>query len=210
LPRHRHLQPYALVVITGAFEQASYAGRVNVRAGDLLVQPTLDCHANRLLANGAQILRLPWPHVGGLGGVHRLRDLDAVVRRAERDVVEASAMAQAETANAQALETPTADWPDLLASDIREGRVRSFAEWAALNRIAAETVSRGFARVYGVGPAQFRRELKARAAWLRIISTNDALANVAAASGFADQAHMTRNVVRLTGSTPSAWRAVGF
>ena len=55
LPRHRHLDAYALVTIAGAFEQTSYAGRVNVCAGDLLVQPTLDCHSNRLKSSGAQI-----------------------------------------------------------------------------------------------------------------------------------------------------------
>jgi AraC-like DNA-binding protein len=209
LSRHRHLQPYALAVITGAFEQTSYAGRIIVRAGDLLVQPTLDCHANRLLAKGAQILRLSWPHVGGFGGVYRLRDLDDLVRCAERDVIDASAMAQAAVGGEQPLESPVADWPDMLASDIRQTLVTSLAEWARSNRMAAETVSRGFTRVYGVGPAQFRHEIRTRTAWLQIVGTHDALASIADETGFADQAHMTRSVGRLTGSTPSAWRASG-
>src|SRR5262245_61364304 len=85
-PRHRHLSSYALVVIAGRFEQTSYGGRIMARPGDLLVQPTLDCHANRLFSSGAQILRLHWPHVESLGGVHHLRDLDLIVRTAERDV----------------------------------------------------------------------------------------------------------------------------
>ncbi len=46
--------------MAGAFEQASYAGRVTVRAGDLMVQPTLDCHANGLPSRHAHVLRLPW------------------------------------------------------------------------------------------------------------------------------------------------------
>jgi hypothetical protein len=40
--------------MAGAFEQASYAGRVTVRAGDLMVQPTLDCHANGLPSRHAR------------------------------------------------------------------------------------------------------------------------------------------------------------
>jgi hypothetical protein len=34
--RHQHLHPYAIVVISGQFDQVGYAGRIRVRAGDLL------------------------------------------------------------------------------------------------------------------------------------------------------------------------------
>ncbi|HET9626945.1 MAG TPA: hypothetical protein VFP84_36550, partial [Kofleriaceae bacterium] len=86
LARHRHLAPYAIVIVRGGFEQDGYAGRVRVRPGDLLVQPTLDAHCNRMPGGrGATIVRLPWPDVDDLGGVRALPDLDAVVRAAERD-----------------------------------------------------------------------------------------------------------------------------
>ncbi len=206
LPRHRHLEPYALVVIAGAFEQTSYGGRVTVRTGDLLVQPTLDCHANRLLSSGAEVLRLPWGHVAGLGGIFRLRDLDGIVRAAERDVREASDMARSEVAHRELVSSHNADWADLLAHDIRRRRVHKLAEWAVSKGLAVETISRGFARLYGVAPARFRNEWRAREAWLQIVGTSDPLISIAARSGFADQAHMTRCIVQLTGSPPSAWR----
>jgi AraC-like DNA-binding protein len=206
LPRHRHLRPYALVVIAGSFEQTSYAGRVTVGPGDLLVQPTLDCHANRLFSSGAQILRLQWPHVESLGGVYRLRDLDLIVRTAERDVREASDLAQAEVAATQPVTAPIADWPDLFAGHLSHGYADNIEHWARTHGLASETVSRGFTRVYGVGPAQFRHELKVRRAWLLIVGTNQSLASIAAACGFADQPHMTRSVVKITGSTPTTWR----
>jgi AraC-like DNA-binding protein len=206
LPRHRHLRPYALVVIAGSFEQTSYAGRVTVEPGDLLVQPTLDCHANRLFSSGAQILRLQWPHVESLGGVYRLRDLDHIVRTAEHDVREASELAQAEVATMQPVAAPIADWPDLFAGQLSHGYSASIEHWARTHGLASETVSRGFTRVYGVGPAQFRHELKVRHAWLRIVGTRDALAGIATGCGFADQPHMTRSVTKITGSTPTAWR----
>ena len=59
LPRHRHRDAYALIAVDGVFEQVSYAGRVLARAGDLLLQPTLDCHANRALSEHVRVLRLP-------------------------------------------------------------------------------------------------------------------------------------------------------
>jgi AraC-like DNA-binding protein len=202
-PRHRHLEPYAIVVIRGGFEQVSYAGRVRVSAGDLLIQPTLDCHANHLLSRGAQILRLPWHDVDGLGGVFPLRELDAVVRLAERDVLAAARFAASDARAARAVEC---DWPDLLAAALVDDRIASVAAWAEQLGIARETVSRGFSAAYGVSPRRFRTELHARAAWLRIVRTREALAAIAAATGFADQAHMTRSVRALTGATPAAWR----
>jgi hypothetical protein len=37
-PRHQHLHAYATVVIAGAFEQYSYAGRLKLQAGDVLIK----------------------------------------------------------------------------------------------------------------------------------------------------------------------------
>jgi len=72
----------------------------------------------------------------------------------------------------------------------------------------SETVSRGFTRAYGIGPAAFARELGCRAAWLQIARTRRSFATIAAETGFADQAHMTRAMQRGQRRTPSAWRAV--
>jgi len=203
LARHRHLQPYAIVLIAGCFEQVSYAGRVRVCAGDLLIQPALDCHANRLISSGAAILRLPWDDVDGLGGVVPLADLDAVVRAAERDPREAMHLARSATGPHA---RPRRDWPDDLAAGIVDGDVARLATWAEETGVARETVARGFHAAYGVSPRQFRAELRARDAWLEVVRTRHPLAAIAAATGFADQAHMTRAIRALTGAPPGAWR----
>lgn len=205
--RHRHLEPYAIAVIAGQFDQVSYAGRVRVSAGELVVQPMLDAHANRMPpARGAQILRLPWPDVDGLGGVYPLRDLDAIVRAAERDPHAAAALARQQCADARAPRRPAGDLPDLLATHLVAGTVTSLAAWADAAGVARETASRAFVAAFGIPARQFRTELRVRAAWLQIVRTRTRLAEIAAATGFADQAHMTRQVCALTGASPSAWR----
>jgi AraC-like DNA-binding protein len=201
-PRHRHLDAYAIVMIRGGFEQISYAGRVRVLAGQLIVQPTLDCHANHLLSRGAQILRLPWHHVADLGGVYAVRDLDAIVRAAERDVIEAVALARESCTRAL---RGADDLPDQLAAALVRQPV-SIASWAQRMRVARETVSRSFTAAYGISARRFRIEVQTRAAWLRIVRGREPLAAIASAAGFADQAHMTRNVRALTGAPPAAWR----
>lgn len=72
--------------------------------------------------------------------------------------------------------------------------------------MARETASRAFTAAFGVPARQFRSELRARAAWLQVVRTRDSLAAIAVATGFADQAHMTRHVRALTGASPARWR----
>lgn len=212
VPRHRHLHPYAIVLVDGVFDQVSYAGRIRVRAGDVLIQPTLDAHANRMPGGrGARIVRLPWRDVDDLGGAYPLGDVDAVVRAAERDPREAAWLARAQLRAAR----PAADdLPDQLAASLARDGVASLAGWAASRGVARETLARAFSQAFGVPARQFRAELRARAAWLAIVRTPDSLAAIAAAAGFADQAHMTRGVRALTGASPAAWRrdprAAGF
>ena len=206
VPRHRHLHPYAIVLIDGAFDQVSYAGRVRVTAGDVLVQPTLDAHENRMPGGrGARILRLPWLDVDGLGGVFAVADLDAIVRAAERDPREAAERASAACVR-QAMRRAANDLPDELAAELAGGAVDSLAGWAERRGVARETVARGFSAAFGVSARRWRAELRAREAWLQIVRTADSLAAIAALTGFADQAHMTRGVSELTGAAPAAWR----
>ena len=207
LERHRHLRAYAIVLMRGCFDQVGYAGRVRVRVGDLLIQPTLDAHSNRMpWARGATLLRLPWRDGDGVGDVFALRDLDAVVHAAERDVGGAARVARAQWLEHPAPRGAANDLPDRLAADLVAGNVGSLEGWAVQLGVARETVSRAFSTAFGVSARQFRGELRARAAWLRIVRTRAGLAEIAVASGFADQAHMTRSVCALTGQSPAAWR----
>ena len=205
-PRHRHHEAYLLIALSGAFEQASYGGRHIVAAGDILVQPTLDAHANALRTDTVEVLRLPWRHDGSLGGRYRSSDLDLLVRTAERDVHDACALVKRDVAAQLPLKPQRANWPDQLAIEIASGRAACLSEWADRNGLVPETISRGFGRLFGVSASTFRLELKSRRAWLEITGTVKSMATIAAECGFADQAHMSRSVFALTGVAPSYWR----
>jgi AraC-like DNA-binding protein len=104
------------------------------------------------------------------------------------------------------------DWCDALAAELIANPSLRLSCWAEQKGLAPWTVSRGFARAYGISPEAFRARARARWAWQAICGGAMPLAGIAAELGFADQAHMTRSVRELTGRPPRAWRlaANGF
>jgi AraC-like DNA-binding protein len=207
LPRHRHLRAYATVVLAGNFEESGYAGRIRTAAGDVLIHPALDCHANQMISAGVKLIRLDWPDTSGVGGLYHLEEVDEIARAAEKDCTEATlllehALRQGPSPSPRVRN----DWPDLLLEAICKNAATEIGAWAEGNGLARETVSRGFTAAYGAAPSIFRVELRTRAAWLRITRGSDCLCQIAADTGFADQAHMTRWIHRITGYTPVFWR----
>lgn len=201
LPRHRHAEAYVAVVLSGAYEEAGDSGRRRVRAGDVVVHQPWEAHLNRTPPAGAQVLNLPRPD-GALAPFGRVTDPDLLARLAERDLAEA---VQALAVGFQAAGPAPADWPDRLAAALLAGDATRLAEWAAAFGVSPEHLSRGFGQVFGVTPQRFRLEARARAA-LADLAGPRPLAELAAAHGFADQAHMTRSVREMTGRPPGAWR----
>ena len=207
LPRHRHLRPYATVVLAGTLEESGYVGRLVATTGDVLIHPALDCHANQMVSAGVKLMRLAWSDTSAIGALYRLDEVDTLARTAEKDVAEAALLL--EHFLQKRWSPPPGrknDWPDVLAQHLARNTSMEIGAWAEANGLARETVSRGFALAYGIAPAVFRAETRARAAWLRVTRGSDCLCAIAAETGFADQAHMTRWVHRITGAPPAAWR----
>ena len=65
---------------------------------------------------------------------------------------------------------------------------------------------RRFAAAVGYGPKTFARVERFRAA-LALVRAGEPLARAAAEAGYADQAHMTREIAALAGRTPALLRA---
>lgn len=87
-----------------------------------------------------------------------------------------------------------------------DGGRRRLSELAATLGLSERTLRRRCDSAFGYGPKTLERILRFQR-FLRLLrrSTAPGLAELAAASGFADQAHLTREVRRLGGLTPTAF-----
>ncbi len=204
VPRHRHATAYAAIVLAGGYEESGNRGRFRVGPGDVLFHGAFDCHLDRFGAVGARIFNLVMPNViePRLTVAH-LPDADRIVRTAERDPCVAAETLLAEAAS---IHNASLDWQDVLAAELAEAKTVLLGAWASRYGLAAETVSRGFEKLFGVPPRVYRAELRARRALARVAGGVESLAEIAADTGFADQAHMTRAIVALTGAPPTTWR----
>ncbi|HEY2444114.1 MAG TPA: helix-turn-helix domain-containing protein [Rhizomicrobium sp.] len=203
LPRHGHREAYAAIVLSGGYEECGSRGRFRVGAGDVLLHAAFDAHLNRFWPNGAQVLNLVLAERTSDFSIAQIFDPDTIARAAERDPAEARARFREQL---RAKQCAPVDWPDTLASDLLADPNCRLRSWAENHGLAAETISRGFRKVFGVTPALFRAEARARKAFARVIDSDAPLALIAAAAGFADQAHMSRATRALTGSPPCVWR----
>ncbi|HEX4079640.1 MAG TPA: helix-turn-helix domain-containing protein [Rhizomicrobium sp.] len=205
VPRHRHDQAYAAIVLSGYYEECGSLGRFRIGMGDVLLHGRFEAHLDRFGSRGARILNLVIPEADGFRlNIGCVSDADAIVRTATTDP--AAAATQLCEQLVDAARRPS-DWPDLLAADLLENPQLNLGNWARRHRLAAATISRGFRKIFGLSPAGFRAEARGRHAFAEIDRGTGSLAGVAAACGFADQAHMSRAIRALTGQSPGHWRA---
>ncbi len=203
LPRHRHAEPYAALVLSGGYVEAGDAGRRRLVAGDVVFHRAFESHANLVAGAGAQVLNLPLHSMRGAPAFGQVDDADAIARVAERDAEAAGAML---LASAECADCELIDWPDLLARDLRTSSSMPLAEWARRHRLAPATVSRSFRDVFGVSPKRYRLEQHALAAMRLLALGATSIADTALATGFSDQAHLSRTLLTMTGRTPRSWR----
>ncbi|HTX24575.1 MAG TPA: AraC family transcriptional regulator [Steroidobacteraceae bacterium] len=204
VPRHRHPEAYAALILAGGYEESGTHGRYHVRAGQVLLHRPFDAHVNRFPSGGAHILNIKLRTSPSFGS-GRIGDPDAIVRLAETDLAAAEQELQAQL-------RPDAghplDWPDVLARDLLADPQLRLEAWAARHRLTTETLSRGFGKVFCTSPRTFRAEVRALRALGLIAESSTPLVAIASQTGFADQAHMTRAVRQLTGQPPGEWRGV--
>lgn len=202
--RHRHEYAYAALVLSGGYEECGSRGRFRVGAGEVLLHGAYDAHLNRFATRPTRILNLvlgtfEFPRQSAA----RVKDADAIARTAERD--SRAAVLELREHLVEFSQTG-ADWPDRLASDLLDDPQLRLARWARAHALSAETLSRGFRKVFGISPATFRAEARARVAVRSIAEGSAPLACVAAETGFADQAHLSHATRALTGQPPGQWR----
>jgi AraC-like DNA-binding protein len=200
--RHHHLKPYAALLVGGCCDEAGDRGRFRASAGDVLVHLAFEAHQDRIGAAGATIINL------ALDGDVRdafghVRDPDSVIRAYESDPLAASEILREQfTPHAKRAD----DWPDMLAEHLRDSEPMPLEQWAELRGLNPPSLSRGFKLAYGITPKRYRFEQMVSRAARTLRDTGDALSMVAAATGFADQAHMTRAMAGMFGFSPGRLR----
>ena len=201
LPRHRHRDGYITVVLGGGYHEAGLDGRWDLEPGSVVVHRPYDAHVDHIGASGAELINLPLPVDLCLPVAFTIADPDAIAHLAETDL-QAAAAALAPQATVAA----ASDWPDRLAADLARQTGLRLGDWADAAGLAAETLSRGFRLAFGLTPARFRAEIRARQAIIMVEHSDLGLAAIAADCGYADQPHLNRALVELTGLPPGTWR----
>lgn len=203
LPRHRHAHGYVALVLGGDYEESGDQGRIAVRPGTVVVHGDWTAHQDRFGARGAQVLNLPVAKGFALGAGH-IADPDTAARLAERDPQAAADYVRDHFRIGAARRD---DWPDVLAAALAADPDILLAEWADHMGLNPASISRGFARAYGVSPKRFRLEARTRRALVALDGWQGSLAGLAADQGYADQAHLTRSIAAMTGAPPILHRA---
>ena len=190
------------MVLSGGYVEAGDSGRHRVSAGDVIFHAACENHLDRFGSSRVEVLLLPIAQLWDGPVLASIDDPDAIVRLAERDANEAAAVLQTTMIE----RAPTAeDWPDVLAADLLCNPELSLADWSAEHQLHRGSLARGFRQQFGITPAGFRLVARARQALRKILHLS--LCEAAADSGFADQAHMTRAVSRITGLSPARLRS---
>jgi AraC-like DNA-binding protein len=199
--RHRHWGGYITVVLGGGYQEAGFEGRLNLTPGDVIVHGCFDAHLDHIGPGGAELVNLRLPPGLSLPANFRIDDPDELARIAESDPIEA-----AHSLRPIGDVATHSDWPDLLAGALQAAGNQSLGYWARNMGLAAETLSRGFRAAYGITPARFRAEVRARRAMEMLVEGDASLTSIAFDCGYSDQPHLNRAIVSLTGESPGSLR----
>jgi AraC family transcriptional regulator len=233
LPTHAHTTPYLSFVVAGGYVEHVGGRAVDCRALTVRYHPPGEEHADSFGAAGGRCLNLElgdcWRE-----SVERLPDtgrppmlLDSAAWLGLRAVSEYRAP---DASSALVLEALAAE---LLGACEETARLRRAAERSAAVRRALELVedcadrrltlgeiaaaaglhpthlARSFRALTGLTVGDYVRRRRVARAQARLLADGAAtISRVAADSGFADHAHLTRCFRRVTGATPSRYRAL--
>jgi AraC-like DNA-binding protein len=233
--RHWHGTFGLGLIDDGAQRSASGIGTVDAYAGDLVTTNPGEVHDGRPLGGPARRWRTVYfepdaiaPLLGAGVEIARPVLYDPALRRAllalldelaawtaragETLACEAALVRTGALLRARHVSAPSA--PRHADADMRPVRERladelhdppTLADLARNAGLSRWQLLRRFEKAYGLPPHAWLLQQRAERA-RRAIADGASLAVAAAASGFADQSHMTRVFVRRYGFTPGAWR----
>lgn len=233
LAPHAHDFTAVSMVLRGRLREDAGAARVCAAALDLVVKPRATRHENLFLAAGTTLVQVipseetlrraadagcpvaRWRWVDGAPAARVLVRLAAALTGGHADIDFGCAVEDALAALDDTVHRRPAGRPPAWLRRVREAlddAVERVAEPPSISGLATEEgvhrvhLSREFRRWYGVAPTEYRVRERLRRAAERVGTGADPLSAAAYRSGYADQAHMTREFSDRLGVTPRQFR----
>ena len=230
-PLHAHDPAYITAVVAGGYEEKTGGSTRDVGVGALLYHPPAETHAVRFCAPETRAFRLlPLPALLEAQRLTRAcferrlvhsHEARRIVLRIRHCFAARSPLATLSIDGLACELVAACTTPNRLdvagghtgaqrARDLIEARLNHAP---SLQQLAAQvgchpiTLARGFRRTYGCSVGSYVRRRRLEEAGRLLCNTDTPLCAIAHTCGFADQAHMTREMRRHTGYTPGALRA---
>lgn len=223
---HSHEGPYLCLVSAGDFDERGPHQNLSVSSGDVIAHPGCDIHANQFGAVAVECINFAPRPTGRLNALfsasivrpdswtdahilHRVRSELHTNDRWTPIALEVLAveMLKGHARRDEALSRPSRRCVDLREFIQRESpRVPTLSELATRSGLHPAYLSRLFRAAFGISPVELGREH--RAAWARaqIERSPMSLSRIAADAGYADHAHMCRDLRTRYGVAPHQLR----
>jgi AraC family transcriptional regulator len=230
LPRHCHEQPYLFVMLAGAMKETALRRDNFCTRGWLVYNDAGEPHCDEVLDRGAEGLNIELPpewltkhrfgrrsgepfcyrHAGpaitAVGIIQlALQSADSLRNLA----VEESVVGLLESICQPVVSrSRSADWLDRTERVIRANYRASLRLDTIANEVGVHPahLCREFRRKFGCTMTHYAARLRSDDALSRLLGSTAPLATIAAQTGFADQAHLTRSIRRFFGTTPGKLR----
>lgn len=207
---HRHDRAQISVLLAGGYVEESEEGRARADGPSLSRKPTGFEHQNRFGEAGALILSLNLDATPASDRYFLARGPEGLagpaLRRMADDRTAIAALADRVPPGLPLASTPPGPW-------LTEAHDRLLAESGltigALARnfgLHPVRFARLFREAFAQSPTAARQNRRAAQAIDRLVRTGTPLAEIAAAEGFADQAHFSRAINQTTGWSPGRLR----
>jgi len=225
LAMHEHSAPFFTYVLRGEFVERTGRMDRECARGSVIFHPPCDAHANAVGPRGTMSLNVEispelWAELAGVSGQVLSGDVEWLAAAVWREFHRDDAAAELGMDEAVALLCASLRSEHQRTASISARRLALSAEYisqhlAPVPRLAEVAqvagvhpmhLARLFRQRYGYSMGEFVR--RRRIAWAcgQLASSDEGLAAIALAAGFADQAHFSRTFRRVTGCTPRWYR----
>jgi AraC family transcriptional regulator len=223
-PPHAHESTGVTLVLAGGFRETACGREESATSLSVVVKPAGVVHADEIGADGARTVLVeiedpallprnlgPWRWLHAGPGLRPLLALAAALRGEARSLEDTvlDLLAEVSDRASPAPRDPPA-WlrrarEALDDADPVAARVRDLAGQLDVHPVS---LTRAFRRHFGVPVSAYRRRVRLRRAAARLAGDARELTRIAHSAGFADHAHMCREIRVATGCTPSELRAI--